>query len=725
MKHNVAYEELEFARKSLVIVYLAVAVWYLVWRVGTLNKDALVFSSLVYAAELYGFFITLMHIFMTWRLTLRKPIQSEPGKTVDIFITTYNEEVSLLRKTLLAANNMEYPHQTWLLDDGKRPEMEQLAKEMRCRYLSREDNKDAKAGNLNNALKHSTAEFIAIFDADHAPKKNFIVQTLGFLRDSSVAFVQTPQDFYNLDSFQHHKKDGKAVAWHEQAMFFRVIQRGKDYWNAAFFCGSCALIRRSCLDAIGGFATGTVTEDLHTSVKLHKKGFVSIFYPEPLAFGLAPSGIVPYLKQRIRWGQGAMQVWRKEGVFFCKNLTIAQRINYLASTITYFDGWQKGLFYIAPAIVLVTGVMPLIDVGSTFLLHFIPYFLLTFWVFEEVNRGYGRSLVIEQYNMARFAAMAWSTLGIFKNSIKFRVTPKAVDTSSSNRPYIIPQMLIMAGNGLAIPVGIFLYFYYHHLPPSGVIANIIWSMVNTLLAVSITLFIRAYSRFKRSDYRFPIPLPAMIQFAEGTKYYGTIDDISSSGFRIYSTLPKDTVANTYITGKIYLPSGSVSFTAVIRALIPGVSGQEQYVKAAGCTFVWSEESQQDKLSLFLYGSDMQLSLNSLNETVQTPLGWLAKFFSKKKRELEALPEHWNTVVYSTVVQSELKAGLISSAIAGSQSRKLLSFSPVPVGTALKVGVYSRQGMTIIYGEVGIHYQTDTPVSPFFIHQFNQTAAESV
>jgi len=80
MKHNVAYEELEFARKSLVIVYLAVAVWYLVWRVGTLNKDALVFSSLVYAAELYGFFITLMHIFMTWRLTLRKPIQSEPGK---------------------------------------------------------------------------------------------------------------------------------------------------------------------------------------------------------------------------------------------------------------------------------------------------------------------------------------------------------------------------------------------------------------------------------------------------------------------------------------------------------------------------------------------------------------------------------------------------------------------------------------------------------------------
>jgi len=620
---------------------------------------------------------------------------------------------------------MDYPHQTCLLDDGKRSEMELLAKELGCRYLSRADNRDAKAGNLNNALLQSNAEFIAVFDADHAPKKGFLTRTLGYFQEQSVAFVQTPQDFYNLDSFQHHKKSDTAVAWHEQTVFFRIIQRGKDYWNSAFFCGSCAVIRRSCLDAIGGFATGTVTEDLHTSLKLHKKGFLSVYHTEPLAFGLAPSGVVPFLKQRIRWGHGAMQVWRKEGVFFCRGLTFAQRINYLASTITYFDGWQKGFFYVAPAIVLITGIMPITAFGPDFLLHFIPYFILTFWVFEEVNRGYGRSLVIEQYNMARFAAMAWSTLGIFKSKIKFSVTPKGNVATNGYRAYIIPQAIIILGNVIAIPVGLFLYFRFHHLPENGLVANVLWALVNTLLAVSITLFITAYSRYKRSDYRFPIPLPAMLQFPDGKKYYGTIDDISSSGFRIYSTLPEDTSKDTKLSGQIYLPSGSVKFDAIIKSLIEGQSGKERYVKAVGCTFIWSENSAEDKLNLFLYGSDMQLSLNSLKESIQTPLGWLSNKMSKATANLEITPAHWNTIIYTSSEPTDLKAGLISFSADDDKSKKMLSFTPIPEGTHLKIGIYSRQGMSISFGTVGPYKQIDTPVSPLFMHKFYPIQAETV
>lgn len=301
MKEKIPYENLERGRQFLVILFLFVSLWYLTWRLGTFNKNALIFSWLLYGAELYGFFTTIMHMFMTWRLTIRVPPDPREGATVDVFIPTFNEPVALLRKTLLAAKHIDYPHQTWLLDDGNRQEMENLAKELGCQYLCRTDNSEAKAGNLNNALLHSSAEFIAIFDADHAPKKNFLSRTLGYFTDQLVAFVQTPQDFYNLDSFQHHKKGNNAEAWHEQTVFFRVIQRGKDYWNAAFFCGSCAIIRRSSLDEIGGFATGTVTEDLHTSLKLHKKGFRSVFHAEPLAFGLAPSGVQAFLKQRIRW----------------------------------------------------------------------------------------------------------------------------------------------------------------------------------------------------------------------------------------------------------------------------------------------------------------------------------------------------------------------------------------------------------------------------------------
>jgi cellulose synthase (UDP-forming) len=714
----VLFERMEPARKILVVLFLFVSLWYLTWRLGTLNKQALIFSWLLYAAELYGFLTTVMHIFMTWRLTIREPPTLPDGLSVDVFVVTYNEPASLLRRTLLAANNMEYPHQTWLLDDGKRPEMKALASELGCRYLTRETNQDAKAGNLNNAFLHSKAEFIAIFDSDHAPKKNFLVRTLGYFQDQSVAFVQTPQDFYNLDSFQHHKKSKTAPAWHEQVVFFRVIQRGKDYWNAAFFCGSCAIIRRSSLDAIGGIATGTVTEDLHTSIRLHKKGFSSVYHAETLAFGLAPSGVVPFLKQRIRWGHGAMQVWRKEGVFFCRGLTMAQRINYLASTLTYYDGWQKGLFYIFPAIVLTTGTMPLIAFGPSFLMHFIPYFLLTFWVFEEVNRGYGRSVKIEQYNMARFAVMAWSTLGFFKRHIKFAVTPKVVSTKINFRLYIIPQIIIALGNGIAIPVGLFLFYRHHHLPLNGLIANVVWSFINTLLAGSITLFIRAYSRFKRADYRFRIPLPAMVQFPDGQKIFGTIDDISSAGFRLYSVVPLNTEADTMLTGKIFLPSGQVNFNAIIKVLVKGADSADQYVKALGCSFLWEENSQLDKLNLFLYGTDMQLSLNGLQESIETPISWLSKKLSKAEKIEDKNPAHWNAIVYSPLDRTELQSGLISPDKKEDQSRTLLLFVPIPDGTRIRIRIYSRREMSVLRGAIeGPHMQIETPVSPLFVNKF--------
>jgi cellulose synthase (UDP-forming) len=725
MKIITFYESMSLARKCLVITFLLVAIWYLTWRLGTFNKDALFISYLLYAAELYGFITTLMHIFMTWRLSTRKSLKPEEGLSVDVLITTYNEPVSLLRKTLLTAKNIDYPHQTWLLDDGKRPEMVALARELGCQYLSRNDNRDAKAGNLNNALLYSKAEFIAVFDADHAPKRDFLTRTLGYFKDASVAFVQTPQDFYNLDSFQHHKKNKAAPAWHEQTVFFRIIQRGKDYWNSAFFCGSCAVIRRSSLDAIGGFATGTVTEDLHTSVRIHKKGFRSVYHADPLAYGLAPSGLVPFLKQRIRWGQGGMQVWRKEGIFFCRGLTIPQRINYLASTLTYFDGWQKGIFYIMPAIVLTTGIMPIITLGPEFLMHFIPYFLLTFWVFEEVNRGYGRSVIIEQYNMARFAAMAWSTLGFFKKNIKFAVTPKSVSSKKGFRSFIFPQVIILAGNGFAIPIGLFLYFQNHHLPINGLIANIMWSSVNSLLAISIVLFAKAYSRFKRSDYRFQIPLPAVIQFPNGEEFYGTIDDISSAGFRIYSSLPADTTVNTKLNGKIYLPTGLVKFDALIKVLLKGISSKKHFIKALGCSFVWKEKTQMDKLNLFLYGTDMQLSLNDFQESIRTPLDWLAK----KLNKIEKIPDqnlaHWNAIVYKEAEQTEVRSGLISLSKNVKESRKLISFTPIPDGKRLMVKIYSRKEMSIITGKIaGPCQQIETPVSPLFINQFTPDQPET-
>jgi cellulose synthase (UDP-forming) len=250
---------------------------------------------------------------MCWRLSVRSAPAPCEGLSVDVFVPTYNESVELVRKTLLAAQAMDYAHTTWLLDDGRRPEMKALAEQLGCRYLARADNAHAKAGNLNHALAQSRAELVAIFDADHAPRRDFLTQTLGYFDDDASPSCRRHRTS-TTSTPQHRRRGAGRAVWTEQSLFFRVIQRGKDCWNAAFFCGSCAVVRRSALDAVGGFATGTVTEDLHTSMRIHAKGWKSVFHAEPMAFGLAPESIEPFIGQRVRWGQGAMHVWRKEGI---------------------------------------------------------------------------------------------------------------------------------------------------------------------------------------------------------------------------------------------------------------------------------------------------------------------------------------------------------------------------------------------------------------------------
>ncbi|NCW13290.1 MAG: glycosyltransferase, partial [Chitinophagia bacterium] len=131
-----------------------------------------------------------------------KSIKPKLNLSIDVFITVFNESNEVVRKTVFAAVHMDYPHKTYVLDDGNNPSIKELAKSLGAYYLSRPDNQNAKAGNLNYGLALSTGDYIAVFDADHIPNKNFLMDTLGFFKNSKVAFVQTPQEFYNINSFQ-------------------------------------------------------------------------------------------------------------------------------------------------------------------------------------------------------------------------------------------------------------------------------------------------------------------------------------------------------------------------------------------------------------------------------------------------------------------------------------------------------------------------------------------
>jgi cellulose synthase (UDP-forming) len=685
------YQQLQWPRQAVVVLFLLFAGWYLTWRLSSFNPHARALSALLYAAELWGMLTTLLHLFMVWRLTVRIAPPPLRGLTVDVFIPTINEPVEVVRRTVLASVNMEYPHETWLLDDGNRPEMAALAREQGCHYLARGTNAHAKAGNLNHALAYTHGQFIAIFDADHAPKRTFLTRTLGFFSDRKVAFVQTPQDFYNLDSFQHRWKRGSTQLWTEQSLFFRVIQRGKDYWNAAFFCGSCAVIRRSALDEIGGFAAGTVTEDLHTSIRLHKKGFKSIYCAESLAFGMAPGTMAPFIRQRVRWGQGAMQVWRQEGVLFGRGLTLAQRLNYFASMSTYFDGWQKAIFYLAPVLVLLTGVMPIAALNGEFLVHFIPYYLLSFLLFEEVGRGFGQTLYIEQYNLARFAAFMWATVGFFRRDLKFKVTWKTRVPPSSTAWYTMPQMLVLAGNGLAICIGIALALAGRGLPWEALAANVLWAGVNCGLALLLLSFTRRVSRFQRGDYRFPVPFPARVETAPGRSLFCVADDLSITGCRLGGRAAALASGET-VNVRLYLPAGPVTLDAVVRWRS---EASEDGPACVGCEFSPASIEIRQGIEEVLYGSDSQWGALGLRENMRTPLE-LVRLLGPAPDGISLKGGEWIPILCRTAADSV--AHRLGVAYVGEQRRieRVLMHAPLRSGSVVvkRIGVSATKSEEI-------------------------------
>ncbi|MBY0408083.1 MAG: glycosyltransferase, partial [Rickettsiales bacterium] len=664
-------------RQLVVWATIGVTLWYFWWRLGTFNPEYHIFSRVLYGAEWFGFFTLVLHYFMVNKLTVREAPLPEPGLSVDVFVPTYNEPEEVVRRTLVNAIGMEYPHTTYLLDDGNRATMRQLAIDLGCEYIAREDNEHAKAGNLNNALKHSSGEFIAIFDADHAPKSTFLIRTLGYFLDPKVAFVQTPQDFYNLDSYQHRVRKKSGKVWSEQSLFFRVIQRGKDYWNATFFCGSCAIIRRSALEAVGGIATGTITEDIHTSIRLHKDGYKSVYHSESLALGIAPSQVEPFLKQRIRWAQGAMQVWRKEGVIFNRHLTLAQKLNYVASMSIYFDGWQKAIFYVTPVVVLLTGMMPLLTDTREFLIHFVPFFIMSIWCFEELGRGYGEMLFVEQYNMARTFAFCWATLALFWGKIKFRVTNKKMTGSMSNFWYMVPFYAILVSNLVALPVGYYLYKTTHHLTYFSLAANMVWAALNLALAGMLLAFSIGRSLYKRTNYRFSIPLVARIT-ALGREYFASVDDLSSAGMLLRAPRELQLKAGSDFDGVIFLPDGPLSFNATVRALHDHAS--EHTIDGMGCEFNWTDKVARDRLERFLYGSDLEWHLHNLSEMNFT----LLSGSSAREHKVVPLPNwHKSRTGMAPAVLSAadgandaVTAGIVSMD-AKNRTGTMLSFKPLP------------------------------------------------
>lgn len=593
---------LAFAR-LLVALAVPFSLRYFYWRAGsTMNPAARWFFYLFLAAELLNFLEALLFYFTTWKPTHHAKPDLLPRRAVDILVATYDEPVHLLRETLVCAVSVQYPHMTYVLDDGNRPDVRALAAELGCNYITRENRVHAKAGNLNNALQQTQAEFIVTLDADHVPMPDLIDQLLGFFADPKVAAVQTAQDFYNLDSFQHLSQWENQYAWQQQELFFSVIQPGKDGYNAAFYCGSPAMLRRKALEEIHGFATESITEDMHTGLRLQKKGWRTIYYNRTVARGLAPQTFTGFATQWQRWGQGAMQVLREEQVLLGGELTFGQRVCYFSSYYYYWMSFQKLLYMLVPPFCLLTGLFPLVADPAVFAAYFLPYFLLNLMASSMLQGGVVSFTLSEQYNMMKIPILMKSLFGLFGKEKKFSVTPKST-AGAAHWSDVGLQLILLAALVAGVVIGSFrLYRSDPGFPFWATLLNLFWAFVYVILFSPVVW--RALNRRElRASYRFPssLEVPAAYSFTadNGQKVstQGFTRNLNRGGFSITQAgaIPRGTRLEVALS----LPGRTIYAQAqVIRH--ENYTHERTVRVANGARFVQIDPLDQDEISKYLF-----------------------------------------------------------------------------------------------------------------------------
>jgi cellulose synthase/poly-beta-1,6-N-acetylglucosamine synthase-like glycosyltransferase/tetratricopeptide (TPR) repeat protein len=451
-------------RKFMIVLASVICVFYLAYRAlwtFNLSTPYAVFASVfLYVGELFGIMNLLLYFLQVWEVSEPPPQPVLEGRTVDVLVPTYNEDVSLLRATLEACVRMDYPHKTYVLDDGSasdgrrgRPEVEALANELGVIYITRPNNLHAKAGNLNNALEQTDGEFVIVLDADHVPEPHFITRLIGYFSDEGLAFVQTPHAFYNFDSFQARLDHGNRKYWEEGDLFYRVIQPGRNHWNAPIFAGSAAMFRRSSLREVGYIATETVTEDMHTGLRLHAKGWKSIAIGERLVAGQAPPDIATFHKQRQRWAEGNLGIMKYDNPLFMGGLTTAQRLCYFGSMIHWASGLFKLAIYLTPIMMLFSGVPPVREFTWNLAIVTLTYLFTSLYAMKAVSNGYGSIINSELFAMVNFWTQIKGTIrAILFRRTEFGVTGKKTRTTERKSvwPYVRPQTYLIILSVLAL-----------------------------------------------------------------------------------------------------------------------------------------------------------------------------------------------------------------------------------------------------------------------------------
>lgn len=619
---------------------------YLYYRTAyTLNFDGwlnTIFCLLLYVAELYAILTLFLAYFQTLKIKERHPIELstlsiEQWPSVDIYIPTYNEDVEIVRKTALAALAVDYPaskKKVYVLDDGRaekyrsrREALQQMCDELGCIMLTRDNNDHAKAGNINTALKKTAGDLVLILDCDHIPAQCFLQKTVGFFQNPKVALVQTPHWFYNPDPFERNLLTGGQVPVGNE-LFYKVLQKGNDAWNATFFCGSAAVIHRNYVLQIGGIATETVTEDCHTALRLHSLGYETVYYDKIMVAGLAPEKFSSYVGQQVRWARGMAQILRLENPLFNRKLklSIAQRICYFSATSHFFFGFPRLMYLIAPMLYLLLGINSVKGLGLETLFYALPHIILSMQTnhipYKRVRFSFWNEIyefaMSFQAGIVTLLALVNPKLGSFNVTDKgLTVTKRSFDLESVR--YLLILGVLTAASLLVVPF----WLLISPEDTQAVMINTLWSLFNLVLVVAACLVAFEQPQLRQA-HRLPRQMTAIVHSGQQS-WTGVTRNISETGAQILL----DVWPNVPDEVQIELV-GDYGARVLLDAQIVRGNANSKLQALLAVKFINLSRTQMDDLVLVLY-SDVSEWYSQKRAEVDNPISSLKFIATSLKR----------------------------------------------------------------------------------------------
>ena len=557
---------------AMIVLSISASSRYMYWRVtdtvGFTNWVDACFGFGLLLAELYAFLVLLIGYFQTaWPLQRRPvpmPQDVDSWPSVDVFIPTYNEPLEVVKQTVFSAMQMDWPEDrlhVYVLDDGRREEFRDFCEELGVGYLTRDNNAHAKAGNINAALAVTGSDYVAIFDCDHIPTRSFLQVCMGwFFKDTNLVMLQTPHVFFSPDPFERNLDTFHRMP-NEGELFYGIVQDGNDLWNASFFCGSCAIIRRKELLEVGGIAVETVTEDAHTALKLSRLGYNTAYLEVPQAAGLATESLSGHVGQRIRWARGMAQIARTDNPLFGKGLHFGQRLCYLNAMLHFFYGLPRLVFLTAPLAYLFFGAHVFQASALMITAYALPHLAHASVTNSRIQGRFRHSFWNEVYE----SVLAWyimrpvlvaainPKLGKFNVTAKGGVIEKAYFDWTIARPYVVLLLINLVG----MAVGVWKLFSSAGDETTTLVINMVWTVYNIIL-LGASVAVASETRQIRGTPRVAASLPAVIRFENGRTLVCKTEDFSQHGLGL--AVPPD----------VDIPMGSSLSVSLFRSDEEGV-----------------------------------------------------------------------------------------------------------------------------------------------------------